>query len=136
MKPTRTATADSSGTLLSLAMKVGPLVVIGATAAALGAAPAPETTVSPVVEQTQKYDDAMDALKTQRYSAAYGRFAALADEGHAPSALMALAMVTYPPTLVDPEWAATPSQLRRWTDLAMNEVRVRASVIAKNDRGE
>ena len=35
-------------------------------------------------EYTQRYDDAVHALATQRYSAAYGRFAALADEGHAP----------------------------------------------------
>lgn len=139
-------TAAPPAPLLSLAMKMGaPLVVAGATAVSLAATPVPDaaaptdavgTTATPVIEQTQKYDDAMHALRAQRYSAAYGRFAALADQGHAPSALMALAMVTYRPTLVDREWSATPAQLRRWTDLAMDEVRARSRVIAKNDRSE
>jgi hypothetical protein len=121
--------------LLSLALKIGaPLLLSAATGAALYAAE--PVAPAPVAQFALRYDAAMDALRHQRYSAAYGRFAALADQGHAPSALMALAMVTYRPTMVDPGWEATPGQLRRWTDLAMEQVRERAAVVSRNDRGE
>lgn len=129
--------SDAPRPLVKLAMTFGaPLLLAGVTAVGIATTPAADHLPSPVVEQTQKYDDALQALTEQRYSVAYGRFAALADQGHAPAALMALAMVTYPPTRVDPQWSATPGQLRRWTTLAMDEVRARTSVIARNERGE
>ena len=75
-----------------------PLIVVAANVFGVASARAEELR-TPGAEYTQRYDDAVHALGTQRYSAAYGRFAALADEGHAPSALMALAMVTYRPSM-------------------------------------
>ena len=85
-------------------------------------------------EYTQRYGDAVHALGTQRYSAAYGRFTALADEGHAPSALMALAMVTYRPSMSGAaQWSVTSAQLQRWSELIAIDVHARASLIAEHD---
>jgi hypothetical protein len=63
------------------------------------------------------------ALKEKRYADAYGKFAQLADEGHGPSAEMAMAMVLHGRMLFDQEWSATPGQQRRWT--AMSQQRAR-----------
>ena len=107
-----------------------PLIVVGANAFGVAPARAEELRITGA-EHTQRYDDAVHALSTQRYSAAYGRFAALAEEGHAPSALMALAMVRYPPSMAGGEWSATPAQLRRWSALAVREVPARGSLITE-----
>ena len=83
----------------------------------------------------QRYAEAVQAFQAQRYSAAYGRFAALADEGHAPAALMALALVRYAP-MFGAEWSATPAQMEDWSALAMQDMRVAGALIARHDRGE
>ncbi|HEU0201566.1 MAG TPA: hypothetical protein VFR86_14165 [Burkholderiaceae bacterium] len=90
---------------------------------------------SPDAELAQRYDGAMQAFVAQRYAVAYGRFAALADQGHAHSALMALAMVTYPPSLRG-EWSATAAQLQRWRALAAHELDARATLITEYDAQE
>ena len=127
------AANPSPRTLLTRAMTIGiSLIVVGANAFGAGSARADEVHAAGA-EYTQRYDDAMRALTTQRYAAAYGRFAALADEGHALSALMALAMVRYRPSVVGGEWSATPAQLRRWSALALPETH---SLIADYDGGE
>jgi hypothetical protein len=116
-------------------MTIGISLVVAA-ASALGAPSARADDVhTPGAEYTQRYDDAMQSLMTQRYATAYGRFAALADEGHSPSALMALAMVRYRPSVVGGEWSATPAQLRRWSALAVHEV-ASGSLITEYDGGE
>jgi len=85
-------------------------------------------------EYTERYGDAVHALGTQRYSAAYGRFTALADDGHAPSALMALAMVTYRPSMSGAaQWSVTSAQLQRWSELIAIDVHARASLITEHD---
>ena len=110
-----------------------PLIVFGANVFGIASGRAEELR-SPGTEHTQRYDDAVHALSTQRYSAAYGRFAALAEQGHAPSALMALAMVTYRPSMSGaPQWSATPAQLQRWSALVAREVHEGASLIAEYD---
>lgn len=127
------AAKPSPRPLLTHAMTIGISLVVAA-ANVFGASSASANEVhTPAAEYTQRYDDAMRALTTQRYAAAYGRFAALADEGHAPSALMALAMVRYRPSVVGGEWSATPAQLRRWSALALHETH---SLIAEYDGGE
>jgi hypothetical protein len=83
----------------------------------------------------QRYAEAVQAFQAQRYSAAYGRFAALADDGHAPAALMALALVRYAPVF-GAEWSATPAQMEDWSALAMQDMRVAGALIARHDRGE
>jgi hypothetical protein len=121
---------------LTLAMTIAmPLIVVAANVFGVASARAEELR-SPGTEYTQRYDDAVHALSTQRYSAAYGRFAALADEGHSPSALMALAMVRYRPSMSGAQWSATPAQLQRWSALVAREEHARGSLIAEYDHGE
>ena len=126
----------SSRPLRTLAMTIAmPLIVVGASAFGVASARAEELR-APGAGYTQRYDDAVHALGAQRYSAAYGRFAALADEGHAPSALMALAMVTYRPSTSEPQWSASPAQLRRWSALVARELHESGSLITEYDGGE
>ena len=125
-----------SRSLRTLSMTIAmPLIVVAANVFSVASARAEELHTQSV-EYTQRYDDAVHALSTQRYSAAYGRFAALADEGHAPSALMALAMVTYRPSMSGAQWLVTPAQLQRWSALVAREVRENDSLIAEYPRGE
>jgi hypothetical protein len=91
---------------------------------------------APDADTTRGYDDAVHALTAQRYFAAYSRFAALADEGHAPSARLALALVSYRPSLSGPQWSATPAQLQRWSTLVAPAVHERSSLIAEYSRWE
>ena len=125
-----------SRSLRTLSMTIAmPLIVVAANVFGVASARAEELR-SPGTEYTQRYDDAVHALGTQRYSAAYGRFAALADEGHSPSALMALAMVTYRPSMSGAQWLVTPTQLQRWSALVAREVRENDRLIAEYPRGE
>lgn len=134
--PAFPAAKSSTRPLLTLATRIAmPLIVVAANALGVASARAQELR-TPGADTTRGYDDAVHALTAQRYAAAYGRFAALADEGHAPSALMALAMVTYRPSLSGPQWSATPAQLQRWSALAAREVHELGSLIAEYDRGE
>lgn len=64
------------------------------------------------------FADAVDAFRAQRWAEAYGRFATLADHGDAGAATMALAMVSAGSDVFGKSWAATPGQLRRWSELA------------------
>ena len=101
-QPSFPAANRPSRPLMTLSMTIAmPLIVVAANVFGVASARAEELR-TPSTEYTQRYGDAVHALGTQRYSAAYGRFAALADEGHAPSALMALAMVTYRPSMSAP----------------------------------
>lgn len=99
------------------------LAVAGAVAVAIAASAAP-----PPVSRTQADPilptraDAVQALLAARYATAYGRFAALADNGDASSALLALALVSEGPSIFGSEWSATPGQLRRWSALAIQGV--------------
>jgi hypothetical protein len=79
---------------------------------------------------------AVQAFQALQYADAYGRFAALADEGDAPSALLALAMVRHGPALFRSEWSATHGQLQRWSALALQDLREHGPLIAAHDRGE
>jgi aryl-alcohol dehydrogenase-like predicted oxidoreductase len=121
--------------LLTRAMTIGISLFVAAPSAFGAASARADDVHTPGAEYTQRYDDAMQSLMTQRYATAYGRFAALADEGHAPSALMALAMVRYRPSVVGGEWSATPAQLRRWSALAFHEG-ASGSLITEYDGGE
>ena len=61
---------------------------------------------------------AQEAFRAGRHAAAYGRFAALADAGHAPSAEVALVMWRHGRMLFGTDWAASPGQVQRWASLA------------------
>lgn len=79
---------------------------------------------------------AQEAFAARRYAEAYGRFAELADEGHAPSAWMAMLMVANGPVLFGGEWSATAGQLRRWNALATRYAQERSALIPVHERGE
>lgn len=73
---------------------------------------------------------ASQAFAERRYAAAYGRFAALADTGHAPSAHVALVMFEHGGALFGNAWYASPDQQRRWNALVLNDARRRAMMDA------
>ena len=122
---------------LALAVLTIGVLLFLAGANAVGVAPSRwEHPHAADAEYTRKHDAAVQAFLDQRYSAAYGRFAALADEGHAASALVALAMVSQGSSMFGSDWSATPAQLHRWSAMAVEEVRDRGVRITDHDRGE
>lgn len=84
----------------------------------------------------QRHAEAVQAFRSQRYAVAYGAFARLADEGHAPSAALALLMVSQGEWLLGREWSATPGQLLRWNALAQHDLYEQAVALTDHDRGE
>jgi hypothetical protein len=118
---------------------------LGALAATLAAAPTAQAgaTPQPVVARQVEAPRAStlerrahEAFVARRYAEAYGRFAEQADEGHPPSAWMALLMVANGPMLFGGEWSATPGQLRRWNALATRHAQERSALIPVYERGE
>ena len=95
-----------------------------------------EVTRTPEAPQALRYANAVQALRARDYAGAYGRFADLADEGHAASAQWALAMASQGPAVFGSEWSATRGQLQRWSAMSTREVRDHAELIAEHDRGE
>lgn len=73
----------------------------------------------PAVAQREVFAQATSEFRAQRYAAAYGRFARLADSGHVPSACIALLMVRDGRMLFSNDWYATPDQLRRWSAMSV-----------------
>ena len=118
------------------------LSAIAATLFALSAAPASATPRPPAARHAEAppasvlEQRAIDSFLARRYAEAYGRFAELADEGHAPSAWMALMLVSNGPAQFGGEWSATPGQLRRWNALATRHAQERSVRIPVHDRGE
>jgi len=84
----------------------------------------------------QRNADAMRCLRQGHFAAAYGRFAELADAGHAPAAHMALALLRNGLSQFGSEWSATPGQLRRWSALAQQDLRAEGARISDHERGE
>ena len=124
-----TGTTRLAALLLASTLTVGLGVGVASTAIAI--APTARTAAPHPARLEQRYAEAVQAFQAQRYSAAYGRFAALADEGHAPAALMALALVRYAP-MFGAEWSATPAQMEDWSALAMQDMRVAGALIARH----
>jgi hypothetical protein len=84
---------------------------------------ADSATVRLSAHQQSVYASAVDAFRQHRYSAAYGRFAQLADDGHAPSAQLALVMYQNGPMLFGSNWDATPEQIEYWRELIIKDER-------------
>ena len=108
----RPALSTRTAALLLAVSTLSAGIGLGAAGSALALSP---TATRPAVAHPagtleQRHADAVAAFQAQRYSVAYGRFAGLADDGHAPSALMALALVRYAPVF-GAEWSASPEQL-------------------------
>jgi len=85
--------------------------------------------------QQASHARAVQYFGEQRYAAAYGRFAQLADAGHVPSAQMALLMVRSGPALFGSDWSATLAQQQRWNALVINSARYRFDFV-DNERGD
>lgn len=74
----------------------------------------------------QRHTEAMRCLRQGEFAAAYGRFAALADEGHAPAAYLALALLRNGVAQFGSQWSATPGQLQRWGALLQRDLNAEA----------
>jgi hypothetical protein len=111
------------------------LIVGGAAKATVDLARAKSIAIAGA-EQMRRQAQAVQSFQSLRYADAYGRFAALADDGDASSALIALAMVRHGPGVFGSEWSITPGQLQRWSTLALQDVREHGLALAEHDRGE
>lgn len=126
-----------AGTVAAMALSAIAATLLALSTAQAGATPRPpagrhaEAPPTSVLEQR-----ANEAFLARRYAEAYGRFAELADEGHVPSAWMALMLVSNGPAQFGGEWSATPGQLRRWSALAARHVQEASVRIPAHDRGE
>jgi hypothetical protein len=104
------------------------------TSAAASAAPTVRTVTDQPLQtltpaQAKLQAEALNAFRAQRYSAAFGRFAALADAGHVPSAEIALVMLRYSTTMFGSDWSASAPQQAGWHALLINNTRSRAVVL-------
>lgn len=122
--------------LTALALVVGGALIAGATAKATSDLSRGRSAPVAGAEQMRRQAQAVQAFQAREYAVAYGRFAALADDGDGASALIALAMVRHGPTLFGSEWSLTQPQLQHWSDLALHDMRDRGAAIAEHDRGE
>jgi len=123
-------TAASTATVLRTLCAAAVLACC-ATAQAQWVEPALQASVSPASREAQdaRFREAMHMHKIGRWSAAYGRFAVLADEGYVPAARVALEMLRNGPSVYGTTWAAAPSQLVAWeTTLGMRSSIKMASV--------
>lgn len=66
--------------------------------------------------------NALASFRQARFPEAFGRFIALAEAGHAPSAEVALWMYLHGPSVFGREWDSTPEQLTAWAKLAGQSV--------------
>jgi hypothetical protein len=87
------------------------LVVLGCHAPAALAQAAPG-----VAERL--HANAVASFRQARFPEAYGRFIALADAGHAPSAELALWMYQHGPAVFGRDWDSSQEQLTAWAKLA------------------
>ena len=70
------------------------------------------------------HEDAMASFRQARFPEAYGRFIALANAGHAPSAELALWMYLHGAPVFARDWDCTQEQLTAWAQLAGQPVPV------------
>jgi hypothetical protein len=89
---------------------------------------AAQTTATAVGTPAQQaaFAAAQQSLQDKRYAEAFGRLAALADQGHVHAAQLALTLYDYGPALLGQSWSATPSQQRHWFALAQPMKRARS----------
>jgi hypothetical protein len=111
-------------------------VSLMASAAAVATAAACSEEFHSTDPRSVQHRAAVQAFLAQRYATAYGRFAQLADEGDASSALIALMMVCHGPSMFGSDWSATQGQLQRWGAMAVHDVDEHSLLIAEHDRGE
>lgn len=64
------------------------------------------------------FSQAMAQCRQGHWSAAYGRFASLADQGDVEAARIALLMLRYGPQMYGVQWSASQPQIELWSQLA------------------
>jgi hypothetical protein len=64
----------------------------------------------------------MQLYRQGHWSGAYGRFAALADQGHAEAARIALLMLRHGSKMYGHEWAASQPQIDQWMKLTLQRM--------------
>lgn len=69
------------------------------------------------------FSDAMEQYQQGRWSAAYGRFVALADQGHAEAARIALLMLRHGVKMYGNDWSASQPQINEWMKLALQRTK-------------
>jgi hypothetical protein len=99
-----------------------PIMAIGLLCTAT-AAPAADASKAETA-----FEEAMTHYKQGKWSGAYGRFAALADHGHAEAARIALLMLRHGPQMYGSDWGASQPQINQWTKLAVQSLEPLQSV--------
>jgi hypothetical protein len=69
---------------------------------------------------TDAFDNAMQAYADSHYDTAFTQLGALADQGHAESARIALMMARFGPVLYAARWSVDAQRKARWLELAGN----------------
>jgi hypothetical protein len=69
-----------------------------------------------------QFNEAMDLYSVGKWAGAYGRFAALADQGHAEAARIAILMLRYGSRLYGHDWGASQPQINQWMKLALQRM--------------
>lgn len=77
------------------------------------------TPPAPAAGADAAFSEAMEQYRDGRWSAAYGRFARLADQGHVEASRVALLMFRHGAKLYGAEWGASQPQIDLWTRLAL-----------------
>jgi hypothetical protein len=75
-----------------------------------------------------QFSEASALYREGRWSGAYGRFAHLADQGHAEAARIAMHMLRMGPTLYQTEWGASQPQIDNWSRMATSPLPPMVSV--------
>lgn len=91
------------------------VVVVAASVMTLTAVPAPAA--GPAMP-SERFQQGMAAYETSHWQLAFERFAALADDGHAEAARIALQMARFGPALYSQGFVATPDRRSRWVVVA------------------
>lgn len=93
------------------------LLISTIAACVLGTATA--ATAADAAKSETAFTEAMTQYKQGKWSGAYGRFATLADHGHAEAARIALIMLRNGATMYGSDWGASQPQIQQWTKLAV-----------------
>jgi hypothetical protein len=103
--------------------------VLAASLACVGAAAGSP----PAAVQAEAFEEALDLYAQGKWSAAYGYFARLADDGHAQAATIAILMSRYGGSLYGYEWGASQAQIDHWIELSCRRMEaLRANVDASS----
>jgi hypothetical protein len=95
------------------------VVVVAASVMTLTAVPAQ---ADEPAAPSERFHQGMAAYETSHWQIAFERFAALADDGHAEAARIALQMARFGPALYGQRFEATPDRRSRWVVVAIGGI--------------